>query len=74
MSNQTFGAWFGESLKALAIALVILPIVFAILYSIFRVAQRTWWIWGTIFGIILTTFLTWRLRFSSNRFLISTPR
>src|SRR5881227_32157 len=57
MSNQTFGAWFGESLKTLAIALVILPIVFAILYSIFRVAQRTWWIWGTIFGIILTTFL-----------------
>src|SRR5205823_4408579 len=57
MSNQTFGAWFGESLKALAIALVILPVVIAILYSIFRVAQRTWWIWGTIFGIILTTFL-----------------
>ncbi|PYL47755.1 MAG: hypothetical protein DMF40_07195, partial [Verrucomicrobia bacterium] len=57
MSNQTFAAWFGESLKGLAIALVILPIVFAILYSIFRVAQRTWWIWGTIFGIILTTLL-----------------
>jgi STE24 endopeptidase len=57
MSNQTFGAWFGESLKALTVALVILPIVFAILYSIFRVAERTWWIWGTIFGIILITFL-----------------
>src|SRR5436190_2907252 len=57
MSNQTFGAWFGESLKAFTVALVILPIVFAILYSIFRVAQRTWWIWGTIFGIILTTVL-----------------
>src|SRR5207248_11805497 len=56
MSNQTFGAWFGESLKALTVALVILPIVFAVLYSIFRVAERTWWIWGTIFGIILTTF------------------
>jgi STE24 endopeptidase len=56
MSNQTFGAWFGESLKALAIALVILPIVFAILYSIFRAAERTWWIWGAIVGIILTTF------------------
>jgi STE24 endopeptidase len=55
MSNQTFGAWFGESLKALTVALVILPIVFAILYSIFRVAQRTWWIWGTILGIVLTT-------------------
>jgi STE24 endopeptidase len=58
MSNQTFGAWFGESLKALTVALVILPIVFAILYSIFRVAERTWWIWGTIVGIVLTTALT----------------
>src|SRR5438067_13781922 len=58
MSNQTFGAWFGESLKALTVALVILPIVFAVLYSIFRVAQRTWWIWGTIVGIVLTMALT----------------
>src|SRR5438552_547258 len=58
MSNQAFGAWFGESLKALTVALVILPIVFAVLYSIFRVAERTWWIWGTIVGIILTTALT----------------
>src|SRR5437660_6072349 len=57
MSNQTFGAWFGESLKALTIALVILPIAFAILYSIFRIAQRTWWIWGTLFGIVLTALL-----------------
>ncbi|PYK59899.1 MAG: peptidase M48 [Verrucomicrobia bacterium] len=58
MSNQTFGAWFGESLKALTVALVILPIVFAVLYSIFRVAERTWWIWGTIVGIVLTMALT----------------
>jgi STE24 endopeptidase len=57
MSNQTFGAWFGESLKALTVALVILPIAFAILYRIFQAAGRTWWIWGTVFGIILTTFL-----------------
>src|SRR5438552_14164861 len=58
MSNHTFGAWFGESLKALTVALVILPIVFAVLYSIFRVAERTWWICGTIIGIVLTTALT----------------
>jgi len=57
MSNQTFGAWFGESLKALTVALVILPVAFAILYRIFQAAERTWWIWGTVFGIILTTFL-----------------
>src|SRR6266567_5374761 len=58
MSNQTFGAWFGESLKTLTVALVILPIVFAVLYSIFRITERTWWIWGTIIGIVLTTALT----------------
>src|SRR5438067_2443430 len=58
MSNQTFWAWFGESLKALTVALIILPIVFAVLYSIFRVAERTWWIWVTIVGIVLTTALT----------------
>ena len=57
MSNQTLGVWFGESLKALTVALIILPIAFAILYSIFRAAERTWWIWGTVFGIILITFL-----------------
>src|SRR5438045_6862158 len=56
MSNQTLGAWFGESLKTLAVALVIVPIVFAVLYSIFRVAGRTWWIWGTIVAITVTTF------------------
>src|SRR5436309_10071181 len=58
MSNQTFGAWFGDSLKALTVALIILPIVFAVLYSIFRVAEGTWWIWGIIVGIVLSTAVT----------------
>ena len=57
MSNQTFAAWFGESLKDLIVTLVIVPIVFAILYRIFQAAQRTWWIWGTLFGIVLITVL-----------------
>lgn len=55
MSNQTFGGWFGEWLKALAIAVVVLAISLAILYRIFQATERTWWIWGTVFGIILVT-------------------
>ena len=55
MSNQSFGGWFGEWLKALAIAVVVLAISLAILYRIFQATERTWWIWGTIFGIILVT-------------------
>jgi STE24 endopeptidase len=55
MSNQTFGAWFGEWLNAAAIAVLILAISLAILYRIFQATGRTWWIWGTVFGIILVT-------------------
>src|SRR5689334_21027419 len=55
MSNQTFGAWFSEWLNTLAIAVVILAISLAILYRIFQATERTWWIWGTVFGIILVT-------------------
>jgi len=55
MSNQTFGAWFGEWLNAAAIAVLILAISLAILYRIFQATERTWWIWGTVFGIILVT-------------------
>ena len=55
MSNQTFWAWFSEWLSALAIIIVILAISLAILYRIFQATERTWWIWGTLFGIILVT-------------------
>jgi uncharacterized BrkB/YihY/UPF0761 family membrane protein len=52
MSNQTFWAWFSEWLNALGIAVVVLAIALAILYRIFQATERTWWIWGTVFGII----------------------
>jgi STE24 endopeptidase len=55
MSNQTFGAWFGEWFNAFAIAIVILAVSLAILYRIFQATERTWWIWGTVFGILLVT-------------------
>ena len=55
MSNQTFGAWFSESLNALAIAVVALPISLMILYRIFQATERNWWIWGAVSGIILVT-------------------
>ena len=55
MSNQTFWAWFGEWFNAFAIAIVVLAISLSILYRIFQATERTWWIWGTVFGIILVT-------------------
>jgi STE24 endopeptidase len=55
MSNQTFGTWFSEWLNAFAIAIVVVAISLAILYRIFQATERTWWIWGTVFGIVLVT-------------------
>lgn len=55
MSNQTFWAWFSESLNALEVGIVALAISLMILYRIFQATGRSWWIWGAISGIILVT-------------------
>ncbi len=47
MATQTFGAWFGEQMKALVISLIITPLALGGLYAVFRRAPRTWWLWGT---------------------------
>ena len=45
LATQTFGGWFGDQLKGLGFALIGLPLFLIVLYSIFRKAPRTWWIW-----------------------------
>ncbi|MDQ6808926.1 MAG: M48 family metallopeptidase, partial [Verrucomicrobiota bacterium] len=52
LATQTFGAWFREQLIGLAISLVLGTLLIVLLYAIFRRAQRTWWIWGTILGVV----------------------
>jgi len=51
MSNQTFGAWFGDSMKGLAIGLVMGSILFTVLYAVLRRMPRTWWLWGSLVTI-----------------------
>ena len=51
MATQTFGAWLAEQMKALAVALVVMPLALGGLYAVFRRAPRTWWLWGT--GLML---------------------
>ncbi len=55
MSNQTLAAWLSDELKGLVISLILLPIALALLYRIFAVTRRTWWIWGTVVTVILFT-------------------
>ena len=56
MATQTFGPWFGEQLIALIVGLIFLPIVLVVLYWVFRIAPKSWWLWGTaviaVFGML----------------------
>jgi STE24 endopeptidase len=46
LATQAFGAWFGEQLIGLGVGVVLGVLLVAILYAVFRRAQRTWWLWG----------------------------
>jgi len=47
LSNQSFGDWFGESVKSLLIGVLFGAPFAALFYAILRRAPRTWWLWGT---------------------------
>ncbi len=47
MATQNFGQWLVDWLKAFLVSVIILPLVLAALYAVFRRAPRTWWLWGS---------------------------
>jgi Zn-dependent protease with chaperone function len=51
-ATQSFPAWFREQLIGFGLAIVAGTILLILLYTAFRRAPRTWWIWGAI--IMLT--------------------
>src|SRR6202011_265873 len=53
-ATQTFGPWFVEQLVGLVIALIAGTIALTVLYSVFRQAPRSWWIWGTLVVVVLS--------------------
>jgi len=53
-ATQTFGPWFVEQLIDLVVALIASTIALVVLYSVFRRAPRSWWIWGTLVAVVLS--------------------
>ncbi|TMM48460.1 M48 family metallopeptidase [Qipengyuania marisflavi] len=52
--DQSFGAWFAESLTGFAISLVMMPLVIVAIYALIRRAPKNWWLWATgVLGIFL---------------------
>jgi STE24 endopeptidase len=46
LATQTLGEWLGDQGKGLMLGLVFGSLTVAALYTVFRKAPRTWWIWG----------------------------
>jgi len=59
LSNQSFGAWFGEMLKQFPIMLVFMSIPLGFLYWLIRRFPRRWWAWFTAGAIpfLIITFI-----------------
>lgn len=52
LATQTFGPWFSEQLIGLGLGLILTPLLLVPLYSVFRRAPRTWWLWGSAVALI----------------------
>ncbi len=57
MSNQTFGAWFGDQMKGLGIGLVLGGLAVVGLFAILRRAIRRWWLYGTLATLVFFAFV-----------------
>ncbi|MBS0657406.1 MAG: M48 family metallopeptidase [Verrucomicrobia bacterium] len=53
LATQTFGPWMLDQLKGLAVALIVTPLGLALLYAVFRRAQRAWWVAGSLVTVAL---------------------
>ena len=53
-ATQTFGPWFVEQLVGLVVGLVAATIALTVLYSVFRRAPKSWWLWGTLVAVVLS--------------------
>jgi STE24 endopeptidase len=57
LATQSFPAWFREQLMGLGIMLMGSAIFLIVLYTVFRRAPRTWWIWGTAVAVVFSFFV-----------------
>jgi STE24 endopeptidase len=44
LATQSFGPWFGDRLKGLAVAVIFGGLCVTLLYAVLRRAPRTWWL------------------------------
>ncbi|HSR88139.1 MAG TPA: M48 family metallopeptidase [Pontiella sp.] len=58
LSNETFGDWFGDFIKSLAIDLVLATILFSVVYALLRWWPGIWWLAAALFYILFAVVLS----------------
>jgi STE24 endopeptidase len=56
LSNQTFGAWLGDTAKEFLVALLFGAVVVTALYAVVRRLPRSWWAWGAVVTVGFAAF------------------
>jgi STE24 endopeptidase len=56
--NQTFGPWMRDQLVALAVAVVLGPILIVPLFGLVRRLGKNWWVWGAVASIVFAAFVS----------------
>ncbi len=51
LSNQTFAKWFGDSLKALAVGLIMGVLVLWVPYLLLKRSPRRWWLYTSLLAV-----------------------
>jgi STE24 endopeptidase len=57
LATQTFGAWFADQLKGLALGTILGAVLIMALYGVVRRMGRTWWLWGAAVTIAFAAFV-----------------
>ena len=56
MSNQDMSAFLGDWVKGLIVGLILGTIALTVIYAVIRKTPRTWWIWGSLVGVVFIVF------------------
>jgi STE24 endopeptidase len=52
LATQTLPQWLRDQFVGLGVEVVLFPLLLVALYGVFRVAPRTWWVWGGAVSLV----------------------
>jgi len=58
LSRQSLSSWAGDYLKELALELILTTVFVSVVYALLRGFPATWWVWATVFYIVLSVVLS----------------